>query len=269
MLKTEMRNPKTMHIDKMETIDMIKAMNEENYVAVRAVEAASEDIARAVDAIAATMDEGGRLIYIGAGTSGRLGVLDASECPPTFGVSYDLVSGIIAGGNECLIKASEGGEDRRERGIADIEERARGGDVVVGISAAGGAAYVIGALERAKELGCTTVGVTSNGDSELARIADICIFTDTGAEVVTGSTRMKAGTAQKLVLNALSTGAMIKTGKVYENLMINLRPTNEKLRRRVISIVCEICKTDEDEAVALLEAANWEIRAAVEKFQGL
>lgn len=267
MLKTEMRNPKTMHIDKMETIDMIKAMNEENYVAVRAVEAASEDIARAVDAIAAAMEKGGRLIYIGAGTSGRLGVLDASECPPTFGVSYELVSGIIAGGNECLIKASEGGEDKRENGIADIESRARGGDVVVGISAAGGAAYVIGALDRAKELGCTTVGVTSNGDSALARIADICIFTDTGAEVVTGSTRMKAGTAQKLVLNALSTGAMIKTGKVYENLMINLRPTNEKLKRRVISIVREICGVEEKEAVELLDAANWEIRAAVEKFR--
>lgn len=266
MLKTEMRNPKTTNIDKMSSEEMVRVMNDENYVAVKAVEAASADIAKAIDVIAASMECGGRLFYIGAGTSGRLGVLDASECPPTFGVPYDLVSGIIAGGNECLIKASEGGEDKRENGIYDIESRVRSGDVVVGISAAGGAAYVLGAIERAKELGCATVGITSNSDSALAKNVDICIFTDTGAEVITGSTRMKAGTAQKLVLNALSTGAMIKTGKVYQNLMINLRPTNEKLRKRVIGIVKEICKVDENRAIELLEAAGWDIRRAVDDF---
>ena len=263
MLKTEMRNPKSTHIDKMDTLDMVKLMNEENYVAVKAVEDASEQIAAAVDLIASSMEQGGRLFYIGAGTSGRLGVLDASECPPTFGVSYDLVRGIIAGGYDCLVKASEGGEDSRENGIRDIESVISRGDVLVGISAAGGAAYVLGAIEKARELGAHTVAVTSNADSPLAKSVDICIFTDTGAEVVTGSTRMKAGTAQKLVLNALSTGAMIKTGKVYENLMINLRPTNEKLRRRVISIVREILGVDEDEAVRLLDANEWNIRAAV------
>ena len=267
MLKTEMRNPKSTHIDQMSTIEMVKLMSEENYVAVKAVEDACDDIAKAVDAISSSMEQGGRLYYIGAGTSGRLGVLDASECPPTFGVPYDLVTGIIAGGYECLVKAGEGGEDKRENGIYDIESRAVAGDVVVGISAAGGAAYVVGAIERAKELGCVTVAVTSNDDSALAKTADICIYTDTGAEIITGSTRLKAGTAQKLVLNILTTASMVKTGKVYENLMINLSPTNEKLRRRVISIVKDICEVDEAKAVELLEANGWNIRASVNAYK--
>ena len=267
MLKTEMRNPKSTHIDQMSTIEMVKLMSEENYVAVKAVEDACDDIAKAVDAISASMEQGGRLYYIGAGTSGRLGVLDASECPPTFGVPYDLVTGIIAGGYECLVKAGEGGEDKRENGIYDIESRAVAGDVVVGISAAGGAAYVVGAIERAKELGCVTVAVTSNDDSALAKTADICIYTNTGAEIITGSTRLKAGTAQKLVLNILTTASMVKTGKVYENLMINLSPTNEKLRRRVISIVKDICEVDEQKAIELLDANDWNIRASVNAYK--
>ena len=264
MLKTEQRNPKSTHIDKMSTAEMVELMARENYVAVKAVEDASESIALAVDAISESMKNGGRLFYVGAGTSGRLGVLDASECPPTFGVPYDLVNGIIAGGYDCLVKASEGGEDSYENGVLDVKDRLRAGDVVVGISAAGGAKYVLGALDAAKEMGCVTVGVTSNNDSPLAKNADIAIFTDTGAEIITGSTRLKAGTAQKLVLNILSTAAMVKTGKVYENLMINLRPTNEKLRARVISIVCEIKGVDRDRAVELLEASGWDIRSAVE-----
>ena len=264
MLKTEERNPKSMHIDKMSTLDMVRLMSEENYVAVKAVENASESVAAAVDAITLSMNQGGRLYYIGAGTSGRLGVLDASECPPTFGVSPDLVTGIIAGGNECLIKASEGGEDSYENGIIDVKNKIRAGDVIVGISAAGGAKYVLGAIDYAKKQGCVTVGITSNADSALAKTVDITIFTDTGAEIITGSTRLKAGTAQKLVLNILSTAAMIKTGRVYENLMINLRPTNEKLRFRVISIVCEIKKINQEEAIALLDANDWNIRKAIE-----
>ena len=263
ILKTEMRNPASTHMDKMSSEEMARLVITANYDAVKAAEAAAPAVAKAIDAIAEAFDGGHRLIYIGAGTSGRLGVLDASECPPTFGVSYDLVRGIIAGGYDCLVKASEGGEDSRENGIRDIESLINSGDVLVGISAAGGAAYVLGAIEKARELGAHTVAVTSNADSPLAKSVDICIFTDTGAEVVTGSTRMKAGTAQKLVLNALSTGAMIKTGKVYENLMINLRPTNEKLRRRVISIVREILDVDEGKAVRLLDANGWNIRAAV------
>ena len=264
MLKTEQRNPKSTHIDKMSTVDIVKLMSEENYVAVKAVEDAADSIAQAVDAIVLSMNSGGRLFYIGAGTSGRLGVLDASECPPTFGVSYDLVSGIIAGGYECLVRASEGGEDSYENGVLDVESRLRAGDVIVGISAAGGAKYVLGALERASEMGCVTVGITSNADSPLDKLADISIVTDTGPEVITGSTRLKAGTAHKLVLNIHSTAAMIKTGKVYENLMINLRPTNVKLRARVISIVREIKGIGEEEAIALLEANDWNIRASVE-----
>ena len=264
MLKTEQRNPKSMHVDRMSSIEIVKLMNEESYVAVKAVEDASQSIADAVDAIVESMNGGGRLFYIGAGTSGRLGVLDASECPPTFGVPYDLVNGIIAGGNECLIRASEGGEDSYENGILDVKDRLSAGDVIVGISAAGGAKYVLGALETAKAMGCVTVAITSNAGSPLDRLADISIVTDTGAEVVTGSTRLKAGTAQKLVLNILSTASMIKTGKVYENLMINLRPTNVKLRARVISIVREIKGVGEEEAIELLEANGWNIRAAVE-----
>ena len=264
MLKTEQRNPKSTHIDKMSTVDIVKLMSEENYVAVKAVEDAADSIAQAVDAIVLSMNSGGRLFYIGAGTSGRLGVLDASECPPTFGVSYDLVSGIIAGGYECLVRASEGGEDSYENGVLDVDTRLRAGDVIVGISAAGGAKYVLGALERASELGCVTVCITSNAGSPLDNLADISIVTDTGPEVITGSTRLKAGTAQKLVLNILSTAAMIKTGKVYENLMINLRPTNQKLRARVISIVREIKGIGEEEAIVLLEANDWNIRASVE-----
>lgn len=264
MLKTEQRNPKSTHIDKMSTLDMVKLMSEENYVAVKAVEDAAESIAEAVDAIVFSMERGGRLYYIGAGTSGRLGVLDASECPPTFGVSPDLVSGIIAGGYERLVKAGEACEDSYENGILDVKEKLRAGDVIVGISAAGGARYVLGALDFAKSIGCVTVGITSNDDSDLAKNSDIAIFTDTGAEIITGSTRLKAGTAQKLVLNILSTAAMVKTGKVYENLMINLRPTNEKLRRRVISIVREIKSVDEDEAIRLLDINDWNIRRAVE-----
>ena len=204
MLKTEQRNPKSMHIDKMSTLDMVKLMSEENYVAVKAVEDAAESIAEAVDAITLSMNNGGRLFYIGAGTSGRLGVLDASECPPTFGVPYDLVSGIIAGGYECLVKASEGGEDSYENGVRDVESRLAPGDVLVGISAAGGAKYVLTALRKAKELGAVTVGLACNPDVPLKDACDIFVCADTGPEVITGSTRLNAGTAQKLILNILS-----------------------------------------------------------------
>ncbi len=265
MLKTEKRNPKTTHIDKMSSLEIVNVMNEESLVCLRAVEAESENIAAAVDAAAGAIMNGGRLIYMGAGTSGRLGVLDASECPPTFGVPSGLVVGLIAGGDARLRSAGEGAEDSGEAGINDLKniglcER----DMVCGISAAGGAAYVTDALEYAKSLGCVTVGITSNKGSKLDIISDISIAADTGAEVVTGSTRLKAGTAQKLVLNMISTGAMIKCGYVLENLMINLKPSNIKLRKRVISIVCELAEVSEDKAIEALDAAEWEIRRAVE-----
>ena len=266
MLDTEKRNSNTKNIDKMTTLEMIDVISAENYNAVKAVEAERENIALAIDAISVSLANGGRLFYIGAGTSGRLGVVDASECPPTFGVEYGLVTGIIAGGYDCLYKASENAEDIFENGERDLElNGAKAGDVVVGISAAGGAAYVLGALSKAKELGCITVGFTCNTDTKILNASDIKICTQTGPEVITGSTRMKAGTAQKLVLNMLSTCAMVKTGKVYENLMINLKPTNIKLKDRMVRIVSDILSCDQDTAFSLLEANNWCIRDAVTK----
>lgn len=262
--KTEMRNPLSMHMDTMSTEEMARLVITANYEAVKAVENAAKSIAKAIDEIAKAFDSGHRLIYVGAGTSGRLGVLDASECPPTFGVPYEQVQGIIAGGKERMFRAGENEEDKYEKGSdAVMEVGIAAGDVVVGISAAGNAAFVVGALETAKAMGCVTVGVSSNENTAVLNASDIPIFTDTGAEVLTGSTRLKAGTAQKIVLNTLTTCAMAKTGKVYENMMINLAPSNEKLKRRVIRIVKEILYCDEDKAIKYLEANEWNIRLAV------
>lgn len=266
MLKTEMRNPKTMHIDKMSTLEMLKIVNEENMNSVKAVEAELENIAKAVDAITAGFSKGGRLFYMGAGTSGRIGVLDASECPPTYGVPDDMVVGIIAGGDKCLKSASENAEDIGEKGVADLAVYdITENDTVVGISVAGGAQYVLSALAYAKSKGATTVGLTSNADSALAKQADIAICPDTGAEVITGSSRMKGGNSQKFVLNMLSTCAMVKSGFVYENLMINLKPSNIKLKNRMIGIVRDILSVDETTAERLLEENEWNIKKAVEK----
>ena len=264
MLRTEMRNENSMHIDRMTSLEMVQLMNRENMNSVMAVEAALPQIALAVDAAAKAIGNGGKLVYIGAGTSGRLGVLDASECPPTFGVTHETVQGIIAGGPERMFKAGENAEDVYENGVADVENVLKAGDVLVGISAAGGARYVIGALEKAKEMGCTTVSVSSNPDTAIEKVADIAIVCDTGAEVVTGSTRLKAGNSQKFVLNMLSTCAMIKTGKVYENLMVNLKPSNEKLKGRVVRITAAILDCTEEEAIPLLEQNDWNIRKTVE-----
>lgn len=264
MLRTEMRNENTMHIDKMTSLEMVQQMNRENMNSVMAVEAALPQIALAVDAAAKAIGNGGKLVYIGAGTSGRLGVLDASECPPTFGVDHETVQGIIAGGPERMFKAGENAEDVYENGVADVEKVLKPGDVLVGISAAGGAKYVIGALEKAKEMGCVAVSVSSNPDTPIEKVADIAIVCDTGPEVVTGSTRLKAGNAQKFVLNMLSTCAMIKTGKVYENLMVNLKPSNEKLKGRVVRITAAILDCTEEEAIPLLEKNDWNIRKTVE-----
>ena len=266
MLETEMRNPDSTHMDRMSTEEMARLVIRANYDAVKAVEDASESISAAIDAVSEAFMNGHKLFYIGAGTSGRLGILDAAECPPTFGVSYDTVNGIIAGGRDRVFRAGENAEDKYENGCFDIKNSGVScGDVVVGISAAGNAAYVVGAIETAKALGCVTVGISSNPDAKILAAADIKIFTDTGREVLTGSTRLKAGTAQKIVLNAISTCAMAKTGKVYENMMINLSPSNEKLKKRVISIVSEILSCDEAEAIKRLETNEWNIRRAVDK----
>ena len=265
MHKTEMRNPNTMNIDKATTEEMLNCIQAENYNAVKAIEAAIPDIAKACDMITERMKKGGRLIYIGAGTSGRLGVIDAAECPPTYGVSEELISGIIAGGYDRMVSAGESTEDTGEMGIKDVSARnLTANDTVVGISVAGNAAYVADALLYAKSLGCLTIGLTCNEGSRIDRETDISIVTDTGAEVVTGSTRMKAGSAHKMVLNMISTSVMIKMGKVYQNMMINLRPMNIKLERRMVSIVCEIFGCDDVRAKELLDKYNWSIRDMVD-----
>ena len=266
ILKTEMRNPNTTNIDRMTTAKMLECIQRENENAVLSVRKALGEIEDACDIIAEKLSQGGRLIYIGAGTSGRLGVLDASECPPTYGVPRDMVVGIIAGGEKCMFEAAEGAEDNYESGIKYLRDKhLTKKDVVVGISASGNAQYVIGALDFANELGCETIGITSNENTLITKSARISIITDTGAEAITGSTRMKAGTAQKIILNMLSTVAMVKLGNVYENMMINLRPTNEKLKQRMIRIVTEIAGVSEEEAKKLLEESNWNIRTAIQR----
>lgn len=253
-LKTEGRNPNTLHIDKMTTLEMVTVMNNENRAVEDAIATQLPEIAAAIDIIAAALEAGGHLVYIGAGTSGRLGVVDASECPPTFGVDYDLVRGIMAGGEGAMFRAVEGAEDNEALGASDIEANGvTRGDVVVGLSASGGAPYVLGALKKARELGAIPLGITCNPDSRMHPLCDVTIAPYVGPEVITGSSRLKAGTAQKLVLNMLSTGAMVKTGKVVGNLMINVRPTNVKLRDRCIRILMELGECDCETAEALID----------------
>jgi len=243
---------------------MLQIINDEMKNAVLSIDSEIENIEKAVDIVSEKIKNGGRLIYVGCGTSGRLGICDAAECPPTFGVSDNVVVGIMAGGDTCLKNASENQEDKGENAIEDLKEiKLCSKDSVVGLSVAGGAQYVIAALNYAKSLGCSTIAITSNKGSEIDKIADISICPDTGAEVITGSTRMKAGTAQKIILNMLSTCVMIKQGYVYENLMINLKPTNIKLKDRVIRIVMDITEKCEDDAVSALEKNDWNIKSAI------
>ena len=263
-LLTERRNERTTHIDKASPAEIVRMMNEENRRAVEAVGDAEERIAAAIDGISGRIAEGGRLIYVGAGTSGRLGALDAAECPPTFGVGYDDVVAVMAGGKEAFFRAAEGAEDSAEAGerdisALDITEK----DSVVGISAAGSAGYVIAAVKHARSKGALTISVTCNPGTPLAAECDIAIEALTGPEAITGSTRLKAGTAQKLILNMLSTGAMIRTGKVYENMMINVRPTNIKLRDRAARIAAEISGRGYDEAYSAVERTG-SVKGAIE-----
>lgn len=233
-LTTEQVNPATAHIDSCTTLEMVRLINDEDKKVASAVEKVLPEIAQAVDKIAESFSRGGRLFYIGAGTSGRLGVLDASECPPTFGVNPDMVQGLIAGGERALIKAVEGAEDNRRLAEENLRERNfTAADVLVGITASGRTPYVLGGVEFAKTLGAVTVGVSCVENSALAQAVDIAITPVTGAEALTGSTRMKAGTATKMVLNMLTTAAMIKIGKVRGNLMVCVQATNDKLRDRL------------------------------------
>lgn len=232
-LTTEKINPATANIDKCSTLEMVKLINNEDKKIAAAVERVLPEVAQAVDAIANSFKRGGRLFYIGAGTSGRLGVLDASECPPTFGVSFDMVQGLIAGGEGAMFKAVEGAEDNRQLAEQDLTARHFcAADVLVGITASGRTPYVLGGIDFAKKIGAVTVGVSCVENSALAQAVDIAITPVTGAEALTGSTRMKAGTATKMVLNMLTTAAMIKIGKVHGNLMICVQATNDKLRDR-------------------------------------
>ncbi|MBO5415984.1 MAG: N-acetylmuramic acid 6-phosphate etherase [Clostridia bacterium] len=268
MLRTEMRNPKTTHIYKMSTAEMMRVMQDENVNAALAIEPELESIGKAIDEIAKRMEKGGRLFYVGCGTSGRLGVVDASECPPTYGVPNDLVVGIISGGDGAIRNAAEGAEDSYEFGYRDISSyNITALDSVVGISVAGGAQYVLGAFKKAREAGALLVALSCNEGCPIEAAADIGIHPDTGAEVITGSTRMKAGSAHKMILNMISTAVMIKLGHVYENMMINLRPSNIKLRDRMIRILREITELPYDECEVLLEENDFSLRQALEAFQ--
>jgi N-acetylmuramic acid 6-phosphate etherase len=263
--RTESRNPKAQKLGAMSTRQILELINEEDATVSAAVRRAIPSIERAVDLIVASLSKGGRLRYIGAGTSGRLGVLDASEMPPTFGVDPELVTGIIAGGDHALRMSIEGAEDQ-PLGRRDLAEHVKPGDVVVGISASGRAPYVVDAIERAKtDLGATaTIAITCNPDSALARAADVAIVVEVGPEVIAGSSRMKAGTATKLVLNMLSTTAMVKIGRTRDDLMVDLRPTNEKLRQRAIRLVEQEAHVSAEEAQRRLDTWGWHVRAAIE-----
>lgn len=263
-IATEQRNPNTMNIDTLSTLDMVKLINQEDHRVADAVGEVTDKIAQAVDVIAEKLAAGGRLIYCGAGTSGRLGILDAVECPPTYSTDPETVQALMAGGYGAIFKAVEGAEDSKELGVQDMQNiHFSQKDVLVGIAASGRTPYVRGCMEYAKQLGAPTVAVTCCPGSELDQFADIGIAPAPGPEVVTGSTRMKSGTAQKMVLNMLSTGAMIKLGKVYGNLMVDVKPSNEKLIRRCVTIVCSAAECTEAEATKALEACDYRPKVAI------
>lgn len=263
-LVTEQRNPNTLHIDEVSTLELVTLINEEDQRVPLAVERELSHIAAAVDLITDRLRNGGRLFYCGAGTSGRLGILDASECPPTYGVSSELVVGLIAGGERAIQDAVEGAEDSPELCVEQLRAKSfSGGDVLVGIAASGRTPYAIGGMEYAKSLGAAVISLTCNPASEMAAIADIAISPVVGPEAVTGSTRMKAGTAQKLVLNMLSTGAMIKLGKVYENLMVDMQPTNQKLVERAKGVVMQATGCTRGEASDALAQCEQNPKTAI------
>ena len=263
-LITEQRNPNSMQLDSLSAQELVALINREDQQVALAVEKCLPQIASAVEKIVAAFERGGRLVYVGAGTSGRLGVLDASECPPTYGVKPEMVVGLIAGGDHALRHPIEGAEDNVQQGQADLEEidfSAR--DVLVGIAASGRTPYVLGALNYAKQLGATTVSIASNPNSKMSEVADIAIETVVGPEVLTGSSRMKSGTAQKLVLNMLTTASMVLIGKCYQNLMVDVQASNEKLKARALKIVMEATECDNETAANVLAKANGQVKLAI------
>jgi len=263
-LITEQRNPNSMQLDSLSAQELVALINREDQQVALAVEKCLPQIASAVEKIVAAFERGGRLVYVGAGTSGRLGVLDASECPPTYGVKPEMVVGLIAGGDHALRHPIEGAEDNVQQGQADLKEidfSAR--DVLVGIAASGRTPYVLGALNYAKQLGATTVSIASNPKSKMAEVADIAIETVVGPEVLTGSSRMKSGTAQKLVLNMLTTASMVLIGKCYQNLMVDVQASNEKLKARALKIVMEATECGNEAAANVLAKANGQVKLAI------
>ena len=266
-LLTEARNPRTEHLDQLSTLEMLQVINDEDATVAAAVRAELPNIAQAVDAIAARFQRGGRLFYIGAGTSGRLGVLDASECPPTFSVPPDLFVGLIAGGDNALRLSSEHSEDSPELGAQDLASAGFAAqdkpDTLVGIAASGRTPYVLGAIDYARQRGALAIGLSCVPNSALAQAAEIAITPATGPEVLTGSTRLKAGTATKLVLNMLSTGVMVRTGATYGNLMVNVRPTNAKLVDRAERIISAATGADRSTAAQLLKDSGNEVKTAI------
>ena len=263
-LSTEQRNPATMELDTFTPLQIAQAMNAEDANAVRAVERVLPDIAVAIQWAADSLRASGRIVYLGAGTSGRLGVLDAVECPPTFGVDPDMVVGLIAGGKDAFVEAREGIEDDEDQGAEDLRGIGlMSRDFVVGLAASGRTPYVVGGLTYAREVGCKTAAIACTPHSKTGKVAELAIEPVTGPEVLTGSTRLKAGTAQKLVLNMISTGAMTLTGKVYQNLMVDVKQTNEKLRARALNIVTAACGCDEDRAMEALTAADGSVKLAI------
>jgi N-acetylmuramic acid 6-phosphate etherase len=261
---TEQVNPRTKDIDRLQTRSIVRLINDEDRSVAEAVYRALDRVAAAVDLAAERLGSGGHMFYIGSGTSGRLGVLDASECSPTFGVSPDLIRGIIAGGPDALSRAIEGAEDNQEQGARDLESVGlTQQDAVVGLSASGNTPYTLGAIQYAKQTGAGTVSITCNPSSKLAALAEVNIVVAVGPEVIAGSSRMKAGTAQKMVLNMLSTATMIKMGLVYGNLMSNLVATNEKLMRRAVEIIGAEAGLDQQKAALLFESAGRDLRVAL------
>jgi N-acetylmuramic acid 6-phosphate etherase len=263
-IDTEQVNPRTAHIDREDTQGILILINREDQLVALAVEKELAHIALAVDAVYEKLLYGGRLVYCGAGTSGRLGVLDAVECPPTFGVSGDMVVGLIAGGEKAFVRAVEGAEDNDKQGRIDLQDIGfSNADVLVGIAASGRTPYVLGAMKYARELKAPVIGLTSSKGSKMVQYADVMIEPITGPEVITGSTRMKSGSAQKMVLNMLSTAVMVKLGKVYGNLMVDVKATNEKLNERAVSIVCAATGADGETARCTLAQCGYSAKLAI------
>ncbi|QOY60726.1 N-acetylmuramic acid 6-phosphate etherase [Thermophilibacter immobilis] len=263
-LSTEARNPATMDLDQMTPLEIARVMNAEDAKAVDSITGVLPQVATAIEWATKALCAGGRIIYMGAGTSGRLGVLDAAECPPTFGVSPDLVVGLIAGGPKALVTAVEGAEDdapmgARDLGGLDLAEK----DVVIGLAASGRTPYVVGGLRLARQMGCKTVAIACSSDSTIGKEAELAIEVAPGPEVLTGSTRLKAGTVQKLILNMISTGSMVRAGKAYQNLMVDVQATNQKLVTRAQNIVMQACDCTRERAIEALEQADGQVKTAI------